>query len=288
MVARWDALPVAWVMFVEGEADHRKLARARRILRHVFERVDHAPVMVFCGDAYWALENFRKDAWVNALAYQTGNKVDAESTLWLTAGPLTTAWQQEPAKPWLNLRPAAEAGTTTEGAVISSESALRTLCRSLWVTPAAGVCYRARGVEDWNTTRDTNTVASMGVALQEWQKALHLPAAKRLRAIRTLFEGANFPLLEPKPALLVSQPGATDPLQHVSVLGNVNSSVVLVHVPAGQTAELNRQRLPAELDVVQLTLNSGEVQSVPVEEDHARLTLRAPAESDGVFALRQR
>jgi hypothetical protein len=288
IIARWDALPVTWVMCIDGKSNSRKLARGRRILRHVFERIDHAPVMVFCGEGYWALEDFREDAWANALAYQTGNHISPEATLWLTSGPISTIWQKEPWRPLLNVMPAAEASISADGALIGSEAALRVLCRSLFVAPPAGVCYRARGVEDWDTARDTNTQASVGVALQGWQKSLHLPAAKRLAAIRALFEQSAFPLLEPKPGLLASQPGVADPRNHVSVLGNVNSSTVLVHVPAGQVAQLQRGRLPAELELVRLDIRTGELQGVPVEEDNARLTLRAPAESDCLFKLSQR
>jgi hypothetical protein len=288
MIARWDALPVTWVMLMDGKADSRRLARGRRILRHVFERIDHAPVVVSCGEGYWALEEFRPDFWVNALAYQTGNNISTEATLWLTSGPLTTTWQKDPVKPLMNLMPAAEGGTSAEATLIGSEAALRVICRSLFVAPPAGVCYRARGLENWNTARDTNTLASLGMALQEWQKALYLPAAKRLAAIRELFTGAAFPLLEPKPNLLVSQPGGEDPANHVSVLANVNSSTVLVHVPAGQVAQLHRGRLPAELDQMRLTLNTGEAEAVPVETDSAGLMLRAPPESDCLFKISQR
>jgi hypothetical protein len=286
MVARWDAYPVTWVMVVEGETDSRRLARSRRILRHVFERVTHAPVLVFCGESYWVLDTLRKDAWVNALGYHTGNNISTEAALWLTAGPLSTLWSQEPRLPLLNLMPATEAGLAMDGSVVSSSDALSVLCGSLFIAPPSGFCYRAHGVETWNTVRDTNTVATLGVSLQEWQKALHLPAAKCLKALHRLLEEARYPTLQPMPALLLNQPGDVDPRLHVSVLADVRCSGVLLHVPAGQEVRLRADRLAAQLEVIRLNLADGTRETQTANPDAGEYRLQAPEGVGCLFLLR--
>jgi hypothetical protein len=72
MLARWSANNVVWILTAEGNSVGGKAQRWKRIGRQVFGGRLHAPVIIFPGNTFWTLDDFRAEPWVDVLSYQSG------------------------------------------------------------------------------------------------------------------------------------------------------------------------------------------------------------------------
>ena len=189
--------------------DGTTAARWKRIGQAVFGDISHSLVIANPDDAYWALEDFHGEAWLDILGYQSGQDVSDNNLQWLLTGPVSKDWKKEPARPFINLTPPSENESGSEGHARIPPSAIRRIaCWSLLTTPTAGIGYSARGVKDWETDVDTNTVTAGLPPLTAWQKSLFLPGAKHIGVLAGIFKSFDFGQLRPAPQILATQPGA--------------------------------------------------------------------------------
>jgi hypothetical protein len=258
MVGRWDAYHVAWVIAVEADTEGRRAARWRRIGRSVFDRVTHAPVILFVGSNHWAAKAFANEAWVDAIAYSSGDDVSEEASLWLARGPVGTLWMQMPQRPILNLLPAEEAGRSRDGQLIGTRQAMSVLARSLCIAPPAGITYQSRAVAAWDQTVDTNTVAVTGEEMTEWQKSLLLPGAVRVGQIRDFMTAIEFDRLLPASSILRRPSGENPSAAPLSALATPRRNAAVIFIPDGQVAVIPTRGLREGLEGTYLSLVSGE------------------------------
>ncbi|MCU0771167.1 MAG: DUF4038 domain-containing protein [Verrucomicrobia bacterium] len=285
LVGRWDARPVAWVIAFEADTAGRRAARWRRIGRSVFDGYAHAPVILSCGSSHWALKEFARESWVDALAVQSGNDVSEEATLWLARGPLATLWMHEPARPLLNLRGAGEADLAPDGRRVATAQTLEALARSLFVAPPAGLCYQSRAVAAWDAALDTNTVAVTGEAMSEWRKSLHLPGAARVGQIRHFMEETAFHELLPASYLLAPIPQNQAAPRPLSALASPRRDQALFFVPEGATLSLRAHALRSGLEPTFFSLRTGlRSPSEPLTADNI-LTFSPPDAGDWLLRL---
>lgn len=285
MVGRWDAQPVVWVIAFDADVNGRRAARWRRIGRTVFGRVNHSPVILFCGSTYWAFKEFDNVSWVDAVAFQTGNVLSDEATLWLARGPVTGIWKSKPTRPMLNLFPGREAGSATDGHRITSAEALEVLARSLFVAPPAGLSYWSRAVSDWDQRVDTNTLAITGQKMTEWQKSLYLPGAKRLKAVHELLEEHSFETLSPSPELLAPSPAPTAS-SPVSVIADSERDRILIFLPKNTTAQLREDVLREGFVSTAINLLSDERIDVAPTSVSNTVEFSAPGDGDWLLLIK--
>jgi hypothetical protein len=285
LVARWDAFDVAWVIAFEPDTDGRRAARWRRIGRSVFDQVIHSPVILFCGSSQWALKGFAQESWVDALAFQSGNDISQEASLWLATGPASMLWQQEPIRPVLNLLPAMEAGVTTDHQVITSSEATEALARSLFVAPPAGLCYQCRAISDWDQTVDTNTLATAGSEMTEWQKSLLLPGAKRAAQIRGLLEANQFARMSPSASILLSPASSDIDQSPMTALVIPSRDHALIYVPHNQTARIAPHALRGPVQGSFFSLLTGETLVAEIQATDEFTGYSVPGPGDWLLRL---
>lgn len=285
MVGRWDAYPVAWVIAFEPDMDGRRAARWRRIGRNVFDRFHHAPVILFCGSGQWALKEFADEAWVDAVAFQSGNDVSEGTDLWLAKGPATKLWMQKPVRPVLNLLPAAEAGLATDGRRINTREAVEAVARSLFVAPPAGVCYQSRATAEWDQTIDTNTVAVVGEEMPEWQKSLYLPGATRIGQISKLLRRTAFEELAPSSSILLAGPPKKELSHPLSALANARQDCALIYVPEGQTAWVLHHAVKTGAEGTFFSLQTGSTVSALAHQGEGSIRYALPGPGDWLLLL---
>ncbi len=86
MLARWNAYDVVWMLACEGGSLGGKMDRWKRIGQAAFGNISHAPVILYTGDTYWALDEFRNEPWLALFGYKSGQEITDETSQWLGGG----------------------------------------------------------------------------------------------------------------------------------------------------------------------------------------------------------
>ncbi len=245
LLARWGAYDVVWVIACEGGSLGGNVGRWKRIGQAVFGKVAHAPVILYAGDTYWTLDEFRNEPWVGLLGYKSGPEITDETSQWLVAGPISKDWKKEPFHPLINVDPPIESAAGGFSRNPSSPEAIRRVIYwSLLNAPPAGVSYNAEGISDWQTEAGVATGNAAGKSLAPWQKALFLPAGKQMENVAAIFESLEFWRLRPTPELLVNQPGRSSPGRFIAAARTESRDMALIYVPEDRTVELVAGALP--------------------------------------------
>jgi len=240
LVARWGANDVAWLLACDGAA----VERWKHIGRAVFGNISHAPVILFTGESYWALDEFRAERWVDVFGYQTGQDISDDNLQWMLAGPVPRDWKREPARPFINIAPPYEnepAGKSQPR--ITALDVRRSAIWSLLLTPTAGVGYGAHGVWDWEKDADAAPVTPGNESWKIWEKSLYLPAARQMDNVAAFFQGVDFNRLLPAQELLLEQPGADSPAHHISVAATAAGDLTVAYTPERAAVSLRSKVL---------------------------------------------
>lgn len=282
MVARWSANPTVWVL--PGDADYRgeKAERWKQIGRGVFGDRPHAPVSLHPGGMQWNGDEFRNEAWLDILGYQSGHGDDENTLDWLVCGPPATDWTTPPARPLINLEPPYENHVSYQSKQrISADFTRRALYWSLLVSPTAGVSYGGHGVWGW----DDGTVPPVahpntGIPLP-WQQAITMPGAEQIRHIAELFESVEWWRLRPAPELLIHQPGDESRERFIAVAKSEAGDLIVAYVPQDREFDLHLEGLPDDLSAIWFNPRNGLRQPAAMDGGH----VKTPTPGDWVLVL---
>jgi hypothetical protein len=257
MAARWGARDVAWLVTFEGGSVAKNIPRWKRIGRAVFAETRHAPVILFPGETHWVLEEFRKEDWVNAFAFQSA--ADESALKRMFSGPLAAEWKKEPPRPIINVAPPLEnAPAARDEKRITADEVRHAIWWSLLTTPTAGVSYGAEAVASWNTEMGVKEKDTPGSELPLWHRSLFLPGARQISHAATFFESIDFWRLRPQPRFVANQPGGIAPKRFIAAAGTDRNDISLVYVPEDRTLEILLEALPPSPSVTWLNPRNGE------------------------------
>jgi hypothetical protein len=246
LAARWGANDVAWIIAppLGASAEAGVITRWKEIGHSVFagRREDHAPVIVFPGEANWALDLFRGEDWVDALGFEDGRPGDDDTLKWLLSGPLMNEWKKEPKRPLINIVSWNENSEGANGQRVSPGDARRIAWWNLLLVPPAGMAYGADGVADWRTAVDRKPGER---DLPLWHKSMFLAGAKRIQLFADFFESIDYWRLQPAPHDIAVQPGGKEPWHAIVASAAEGRELAVVYVPEERTLELTLQALPA-------------------------------------------
>ena len=281
MVARWGAYNVVWVLSCEGEGPGGKINRWKRIGREVFDGV-RTPVMLYAGDTYWALEEFRNEPWLDMFGYQSGREINDDSIQWLVAGPVSTDWEKEPPRPIINLAVPYENEPVGRPASRPAAQAVRRAAYwSLLNAPPAGVTYGGYSVWNWQTDKPK------GADLPRWRTALFMPAAKQMGTLAGFFSSMEFWRLRPAQDMLVRQPGSETPARHIAAARTESRDLAVVYVPEDRRVALSVAAMPAAPDSYWINPRTGErAPASAVASGGGACEFETPAEGDWLLVLK--
>jgi hypothetical protein len=273
------------VLSCEGEGFGGKINRWKRIGRAVFGKTPHAPVMLYPGDTYWALEEFRTEPWLDLLGYQSGREVNDDALQWMAAGPLLTDWKKPPPHPIINLAlpyendPAGQSQTRT-----TPDAIRRAAYWSVLNAPPAGVSYGGNAVLDWTITIGGKEVKR---DLRPWRKGLFLPAAKQMGILDEIFSSVEFWRLRPAPEIIAKQPGLEMPARHIAAARTESGDLTVIYVPEERSVKLFTVSLPPKPAMEWTNPRTGErLAARAIVSDHDTCDFPTPGEGDWVLTLR--
>jgi len=235
VVARWGANHVAWLLAFEGDSSRQRVERWKRIGRAVFGNRAHAPVVLLPGETHWLLEEFRKEAWVDAFGFPT-TTTSEDGLQWMFVGPWSAEWRKSPPRPILNLSAPAESSP-------SGDDTRRLLWWNLLMAPTAGASYAAGPVMNWMTSATTNPNVRPR-DLPQWREALFLPGVKNVAIIAEFFKTNDFWRLRPAQEVVPNPPGERSPRRHVAVARTEARDLAVVYVPEDRTVEVLIPEMP--------------------------------------------
>jgi hypothetical protein len=283
MVARWGAYAVVWVLNGDGDYRGPKAERWRRIGQALFGGREHAPVVLHPSGMNIPIEEFRDEAWLDIVGYQSGHGDDSKTWRWLCEGPPALVCRSEPPRPCINLEPPYENHLGYHSRLPHTPFAVRrAMLWSLLIAPTAGVSYGGHGVWGWDDGSGPPVAhPTTGIPLP-WREALRMPAAEQVAHIAALFESIEWWQLRPAPELLAAQPGEAEPERFVAASRSETGNLAIVYLPAEPALKLHVELLPSAVQARWFNPRDGEW--MPAEGDEAG-TYPAPGEGDWILVL---
>ncbi len=287
MVARWGANHVAWILNGDGDYRGEKAERWRRIGRAVFGNRAHAPVLLHPSGMNIPFDEFRDEAWLDIITYQSGHGDDAATQRWIWDGPPAQVWRASPTtRPVINVEPPYEDHIAYQsGERISAHTMRRATYWSLLIAPTAGVSYGGHGVWGWDDGTITPTAhPGTGVPLP-WQKALYLPGAEQFVYLATLFQSVEWWRLRPAPSLVRHQPGDVDPSRYIAAARSNANDLAVIYTPVAQPLELDLGAFPAGIAARWFQPETGVFQPANAAGSGDQGSFTPPGEGDWVLVL---
>jgi hypothetical protein len=291
MVARWGAQHVLWILPGDGHYGGENAERWRRIGRAVFGGEAHFPVSLHpCGMRTFC-DEFRDEAWLDIIGYQSGHGDDEAAIGWLVEGPPATEWQTPPPRPFINLEPPYENHIAYQSQQRHTDFTVRrALYWSMLVGPTAGVTYGGHGVWGWDDgTQPPVNHPRTGVPLH-WRAALTMPGAEQMAHIAQLFGGLRWWTLRPAPELVAEQPGAVEKRRFIAAARSESGDLAVIYVPEDRRIELCLDTLQADLSAFWFDPRNGQfhlatLHSTP--DGQGRTVVDTPAEGDWALVFQR-
>lgn len=239
MIARYGAYQVLWFLGGDGNYSGENAESWKRIGRAVFHPDQHRLASMHVGGKSWIGKEFRGEPWFDVITYQSGHGDDDGTFRWLTQGPPSREWNQEPMLPVINAEPNYEAhnGYTYRKAH-SDHSLRRASYWSLLVSPTAGVTYGGQGIWGWHTkVQAPADHISTGLG-SPWYEAKDLPGAVQMKYLHRFFKSIDWWRLVPAPDLLVEQPGQANVSTYVTVAKSEAGDLLVAYLPEGGEIQL--------------------------------------------------
>jgi hypothetical protein len=244
MVARWGANHVSWILPGDGEYRGAKAERWRRIGRAVFDRTPHAPVTLHPRGLAWYTPDFRDEAWLDFIGYQSCHFGSPDALAWIVRGEPATDWTAEPTRPIINLEANYEyhLDISDRSHRFDDYDVRRATYWSLLVSPTAGVTYGGHGVWGWDDGTAPPVAHDLTGTPLHWHAALRMPGAEQMRYLSQFFEAIPWWRLEPDPAL-VRSPANKQVERWITASRAPDGTLAVVYLPAGGAVTLDTSRL---------------------------------------------
>jgi len=284
MLARWGAYHTVWLLPGDGDYRGERSDRWKRIGRAVFGETSRELVALHPGDMQWNMDDFRNEAWLNLVGYQSGHGDDDRSVEWLVGGPPSMDWHQEPARPFINLESPYEDIIAYQSRRRHDDYSVRQgLYWSLLVAPTAGVTYGGHGVWGWDDGSAPPIGHDNTGITKPWQQALMLPGAEQLRHLMHIMTSLAWWKLQPAQEVLAVQPGHDS--QRCFIAAARTDDLLLIYLPENNHVQLKSDAVGAEATASWFNPRTGEQSAAPADERDTITHFHTPGQGDWLLLI---
>lgn len=290
--ARWGAYHVAWTLGGDGDFSGQRAERWYPIGEAVYGVPPEALVTMHPRGRCWVGDEFRDQAWLTFLVYQSGHSADEALVRWLPEGPHTRAWQEEPARPIISIEPNYEDHPSFgTGERFTAAEVRRASYWSLLVTPPAGVTYGHFSLWAWANTPELVGDAIRNqpeYTLEPWWSVLDTPGVRSMTLLRHYFASGPWWNLRPAQALLTTQPGDQDARTFIAAARTRAGEWTVVYLPVGAAAVDLRLEADPSASARWFDPQTGYWSpAFAVSGTKGQMTFVAPSKDDWVLDIRQ-
>ncbi len=243
--ARWGGYHISWTLAGDGGFTGRPAAeRFWPIGRAAYSDPPEPLVTMHPRGWTWVGSEFRDEAWVTFLSYQSCHSDLPEKVRWLPDGDAVRDWRTAPAKPIINLEPNYEDHPSYDtGIRFTAHEVRRASYWSLLVTPTAGVSYGHYSLWAWASEPEPvgQGIRSQATEMLEpWCRVLDTPGARSMTVVRRYLESGEWWRLRPAQEMLRDQPGDADVLRFVTAACTDDGRWIAAYTPLGGSIRLAR------------------------------------------------
>ncbi len=242
-IARYGAHQVIW--FLGGDGNYRGEEQAapwRRIGRMVFGDNHHRIATMHPSGMSWVADEFRDEKWFSFLGYQSGHGDDDNLHRWTAAGPASTEWSKEPARPIINLEPNYEDHLAYQSRQPHPPLNIRRAAYwSLLCVPPAGVTYGGHGVWGWHAERGPAPAHPNTGDGDPWHVAMNMPGAQQMKHLYDFFGAIEWQRLRPDQSLVANQAKAAE--NFIVAARSDEGDMAVLYAPGGNSVRVNGESL---------------------------------------------
>ena len=290
IVSRYSAHHVVWFLGGDGDYSGPNAERWKAIGRAVFpEGRPRGPVTMHPGGMRNPWPEYKDEAWLDFLLYQSGHGNNAKKWRWnATDGP-ATGWKIEPPRPVIDGEPNYEAHLDYHTRKpVTDYQVRRAVYYSLLAGPAAGVTYGAHGIWYWSRKAEVPLDHPRTGVAEPWYECLNYPGARQMRVMRDLMDSLEWWKLRPDRSLLAVDTVDEEFTNYVMSSRSEDSRFALLYAPAGAKLKLNLAPLGGRVRATWVDPRSGERRPPEQWGPSTAVDAAPPSEGDWVLLLERR
>jgi Protein of unknown function (DUF4038)/Domain of unknown function (DUF5060) len=226
-VARYGGNQVIWILGGDGAYIGEFEQRWKNIGRRVFEGDPPGLVAQHPHGSSWIGEDYRDEAWLDIIGYQSSHSNGERVVNWINKGPMARQWDKLPARPVMNLEPNYE----MIGNRISAEDVRNASYWSLFATPMSGLAYGHNSIWPWLYEGETIVNHEKTEGYPSWEKAIHFPGSGQVGYLAEFIRSFDWWKFRPALELLAEQPGEKVYNHFVSIVRNPENGKILCYLP---------------------------------------------------------
>ena len=226
-VARYGGNHVIWILGGDGAYIGEFEQRWKNIGRRVFEDDPPGLVAQHPHGSSWIGEDYREEAWLDIIGYQSSHSSEERVVNWINKGPMSQQWDKLPARPLMNLEPNYE----MIGNRITAEDVRNASYWSLFATPVSGLTYGHNSIWPWLYEGETIVNHEKTEGYPSWEEAIHFPGSGQVGFLAEFIRSFDWWKFRPAQGLLAEQPGEKIYNHFISIVRNPENGTILCYLP---------------------------------------------------------
>ena len=226
-VARYGGNHVIWILGGDGAYIGEFEQRWKNIGRRVFEGDPPGLVAQHPHGSSWIGEDYRDEAWLDIIGYQSSHSNGERVVNWINKGPMSQQWDRLPARPVMNLEPNYEMIRNQ----ITAEDVRNASYWSLFATPISGLTYGHNSIWPWLYEGEIIVNHEKTEGYPSWEKAIHFPGSSQVGYLAELIRSLDWWKFRPAQELLAEQPGDEAYNHFISIVKNPENGTILCYLP---------------------------------------------------------
>jgi len=290
LVARYGAHHVIWILGGDANYSGERAKRWYGIGREGLKFNPGRLTTLHPQGMQWPWDDFRDQAWLDILVYQSGHGNSDASRKWNCVGPPATKWRDEPHRPVINAEPNYEGHLSYEERKPFQDYHVRRAAYwSLLASPTAGLTYGAHGIWSWEEKPAVPLDHPRTGEARPWKEAIGFPGSMQMKLMRDLFERLPWWELRPADEIVLDRPDDPTFLHYIKAAKTTSGEWAVVYLPDNEGVTIDVKPFGGEIEGVWFDPRTGKFsKTIEVPKDATQLHFKVPGHGDWVLILHKK